>query len=106
MLRPEKILLGNSYGVNKNFNEDNDIFLKLIRQNMRYIHSTNRKNLSYKLAPNHLSDLSDKEFRTLRGRLPISGFNGGKPFRYSSYDVKGAPETLDWRLYGAVRMTT
>eukprot|EP00088_Acartia_fossae_P055246 TRINITY_DN6412_c1_g2_i2.p1 TRINITY_DN6412_c1_g2~~TRINITY_DN6412_c1_g2_i2.p1 ORF type:complete len:549 (+),score=136.05 TRINITY_DN6412_c1_g2_i2:48-1694(+) len=72
--------------------------------NMRFIHSKNRQGLTYKLAMNHLADQSDKELRTLRGRIhdPNLKYNGGQEFSYAREDLKDIPDTLDWRLYGAV----
>jgi len=78
--------------------------VELFRQNLRFIHAKNREGLSYKLAMNHMSDLSGGEMRTLRGKIhdPNLKYNGGQEFKYSSSQVSSAPETLDWRLYGAV----
>jgi len=72
--------------------------------NMRFIHSKNRQGLTYKLAMNHLADQSDKELRTLRGRIhdPKVKFNGGEEFKYNKQELNSIPDTLDWRLYGAV----
>jgi len=72
------------------------------RQNMRFISSRNRAGLSYKLAANHLTDWSERERRTLRGRLNSPGYNGGQEFAYTSTEVTDAPSELDWRIYGAV----
>ena len=69
---------------------------------MRFIHAKNRQNLSYKLAPNHLTDLTDHERLKMRGRLRSKGYNGGAPFSYTDFELKSAPKSLDWRLYGAV----
>merc|ERR1719429_986235 len=78
--------------------------LDLYRQNMRFIHSKNRQGLSYSLASNHLADKSEQEIRVLRGRTFDRSlkYNGGKPRVYSSQQLRDAPDTLDWRLYGAV----
>ncbi len=74
----------------------------LFSQNMRYIHSKNRQHLSYVLAPNHLTDLTDSERSSMRGRLRSKGYNGGQPFTYTQYQLDSTPAMLDWRLYGAV----
>merc|ERR1719323_1768958 len=78
--------------------------LDLYRQNMRFIHSKNRQGLSFSLASNHLADKSEQEIRVLRGRTFDRSlkYNGGKPRVYTSQQLRDAPDTLDWRLYGAV----
>ncbi|XP_053123811.1 digestive cysteine proteinase 2-like isoform X2 [Hemicordylus capensis] len=70
--------------------------------NMRYIHSKNRANLSYKLAVNHLADRTPEEMAVLRGRLKTAVHNNGWPFPSHGYNDLMLPESLDWRLYGAV----
>ena len=49
-----------------------------------------RQGLTYKLAMNHLADQSDKELRTLRGRLhdPKLKYNGGQEFNYGKEDLR------------------
>lgn len=74
----------------------------IFRQNMRYIHSKNRAGLSFRLAPNHLTDHSSDELAYMRGKLRSKGFNGGKPFQFKKEEVENLPEQMDWRLYGAV----
>ena len=74
----------------------------IFSQNMRFIHSKNRQHLSYNLAPNHLTDLTDTEMSGMRGRLRSTGYNGGDPFFYSNQELRSTPTMLDWRLYGAV----
>ena len=74
----------------------------IFSQNMRFIHSKNRQHLSYKLAANHLTDLTDSEMAMLRGKLKTTGYNGGAPFEYTQEEVASTPDALDWRLYGAV----
>jgi len=77
--------------------------LNIFRNNFRYIHSTNRQGLTYRLAVNHLADRTEDELRVLRGRKYSKGYNGGKPFRsYEEKDVQDLPQSFDWRLYGAV----
>uniref|UniRef100_T1INL7 Peptidase C1A papain C-terminal domain-containing protein n=1 Tax=Strigamia maritima TaxID=126957 RepID=T1INL7_STRMM len=71
------------------------------RHNLRFIHSTNRQGNSFTLAVNHLADRTDEEMRILRGKQRSnSEFNGGLPF--PPHDVSDLPDSLDWRLYGAV----
>jgi len=73
----------------------------IFRQNMRYIHSKNRAGLTYRLAPNHLTDMGFEEMRQLRGKLHSKGYNGGLPFPHEN-KMENLPEQLDWRLAGAV----
>lgn len=68
----------------------------------RFIHSKNRAGLTYKLAPNHMTDRTSDEIRYMRGKLRSNGFNGGSTFHYTKSDVENLPEQMDWRLYGAV----
>jgi len=89
---------GKEYRNDKDRENRKDIF----SQNMRFIHSKNRQHLSYNLAPNHLTDLTDTEMSGMRGRLRSTGYNGGDPFFYSNQELSSAPKMLDWRLYGAV----
>ncbi|KAM6428355.1 digestive cysteine proteinase 2-like isoform 1-T3 [Liasis olivaceus] len=70
--------------------------------NMRYIHSKNRANLSFKLAVNHLADRTPEEMVVMRGRLRTDEPSKGWPFPSDSYNGLTLPESLDWRLYGAV----
>lgn len=81
----------------KEHNQRRDIF----RQNLRFINSHNRKHVSFQVAVNHLADRSPKELGILRGRTHSYGYNGGLPF-HSDLSLKDVPDTLDWRLYGAV----
>ncbi|UYV66645.1 26-29-p [Cordylochernes scorpioides] len=74
----------------------------IFRQNFRYIHSKNRANLGFQLAVNHLADRSDQERMYLRGRLASPGYNGGAAFHKENYNVDDLPDSMDWRLYGAV----
>ncbi|KAI1297897.1 Counting factor associated protein D [Halotydeus destructor] len=72
----------------------------IFRHNYRYILSGNRKNVHYKMAINHLTDFTPNELQYLRGRLSSTGSNGGKAF--DKTNMKDAPDSLDWRLFGAV----
>ncbi|XP_068681166.1 uncharacterized protein [Montipora foliosa] len=85
----------------------------IFRHNMRYIRSINRQNLNYKLAPNHLVDLTDEEYD---GHADLSDDNstnheGGVHLEeqheaYSNMSTVlktiDVPDELDWRDYGAV----
>lgn len=88
---------GKTYADDKEHGMRKNVF----RQNLRYIHSTNRKGLMYQLATNHLADYTDRELRMMRGRVPSEGYNGGLPFQKDVY-VAAAPDEINWRLYGAV----
>lgn len=68
--------------------------------NVRYVHSKNRQGLSYTLTVNHLADRSPAEMAALRGRRHRTP-NRGLPFPQELWSVT-PPESLDWRLYGAV----
>ncbi|XP_075765252.1 digestive cysteine proteinase 1-like [Pelodiscus sinensis] len=70
--------------------------------NMRYVHSKNRANLPYKLALNHLADRTPEETAVLRGRQQDQPPSNGQPFPWASYAGLNLPESLDWRLFGAV----
>ncbi|KAG6932516.1 digestive cysteine proteinase 2-like [Chelydra serpentina] len=70
--------------------------------NMRYVHSKNRAHLPYKLVLNHLADRTPEEMAVLRGRLRSGAPNYGQPFPSEGYKSLILPESLDWRLYGAV----
>ncbi|KAJ6663430.1 hypothetical protein lerEdw1_009509 [Lerista edwardsae] len=70
--------------------------------NMRFVHSKNRANLPYKLALNHLADLTQEEMAVMRGKLRSTTPNKGKPFPEEMYVGLILPESMDWRLYGAV----
>ncbi|XP_003705787.1 C1 family peptidase 26-29-p [Megachile rotundata] len=76
---------------------------EVFRQNLRFIHSTNRAVKSYQLDVNHLVDRTELELKALRGKQYTKGYNGGAPFPYNAdEEVKKVPDSLDWRLYGAV----
>uniref|UniRef100_A0A3Q1GR39 Zgc:103438 n=1 Tax=Acanthochromis polyacanthus TaxID=80966 RepID=A0A3Q1GR39_9TELE len=78
------------------------IFFIINTECFQYIHSKNRAGLSFSLALNSLSDRSMSELATMRGRKQRKTPNGGLPFPSKSYEGIGIPESLDWRLYGAV----
>ncbi|KAG8200213.1 hypothetical protein JTE90_024992 [Oedothorax gibbosus] len=73
----------------------------IYRQNYRYVQSMNRAGLSYALKINHMADFNDHELHRIRGRLASTGYNGGKPFPSDQFPGS-VPDSLDWRLYGAV----
>ena len=63
----------------------------------RFIHSYNRQLKPYKLAVNHLVDLSDQELKKLRG-YQNTGFNS--KFVYDGHNVKDFPISVNWWLKG------
>ncbi|XP_033950470.1 digestive cysteine proteinase 1 [Pseudochaenichthys georgianus] len=70
--------------------------------NLRYVHSSNRAGLPFSLALNSLSDRTMSELATMRGRKRAKTPNRGLPFPSKLYLEVNLPESLDWRLYGAV----
>ncbi|TNN54859.1 Digestive cysteine proteinase 2 [Liparis tanakae] len=70
--------------------------------NLRYVHSKNRAGLPFALALNSLSDRTMSELSTMRGRKRGKSPNRGLPFPLKNYEQVTVPESLDWRLYGAV----
>uniref|UniRef100_A0A8D0EWG3 Peptidase C1A papain C-terminal domain-containing protein n=1 Tax=Strix occidentalis caurina TaxID=311401 RepID=A0A8D0EWG3_STROC len=68
----------------------------------RFVHSRNRAALSYTLALNHLADRTPQELAALRGRRRSGAPHNGQPFPTELYAGLILPESLDWRLYGAV----
>ncbi|XP_051926313.1 digestive cysteine proteinase 2-like [Hippocampus zosterae] len=70
--------------------------------NLRYVHSKNRAGLSFTLALNSLSDRTMAEMAAMRGRKQRKTPNRGRPFPSQKYRGIKVPESLDWRLYGAV----
>jgi len=72
------------------------------RDNIRFVHSTNRAGKSYKVALNHMADLSSGELALMRGRKHSHGYNGGLPFLMENYKGAYIPDHIDWRNYGAV----
>lgn len=60
-----KSVHGKAYGSAKEHTARRDIF----RQNMRLIHSHNRKHTTYEMNSNHMADWTAKEMKMMRGRL-------------------------------------
>lgn len=65
-----------------------------------FVHSTNRAGLSYKVALNHLADLTSAEMAVMRGRKRSKGYNGGLPFNKDKFNLNTIPDHLDWRNFG------
>nr|XP_013800141.1 PREDICTED: thiol protease aleurain-like [Apteryx mantelli mantelli] len=89
---------GKSYGSE----EEQEHRKRAFVHNMRFVHSKNRAALSYTLALNHLADRTPQELAVLRGRRRSRAPNNGQPFPSEHYAGLDLPESLDWRLYGAV----
>nr|XP_061838294.1 digestive cysteine proteinase 1-like [Nerophis lumbriciformis] len=70
--------------------------------NLRYVHSKNRAGLPFTLALNSLSDRTMSELDVMRGRKRGKTPNRGRAFPSTMYEGVKVPESLDWRLYGAV----
>ncbi|VVC24114.1 Hypothetical protein CINCED_3A023935 [Cinara cedri] len=89
----------------KNYINKSEHFVRKnnFRQNLRYIHSKNRKNNGFTLSVNHLVDLSNEELKSMCGYRKINNdFNGGQPFPYNKSDFTNLPSEIDWRIAGAV----
>lgn len=88
----------------KNYNDasQHEVRKNAFRNNYRFIESSNRKNVHFKLAVNHLADRTQEELQGLRGRMHTPGYNGGKPFDKTVRTRGDVPDQFDWRLYGAV----
>lgn len=74
----------------------------IFRQNLRYISSKNRESIHFRLAVNHLADMSDNELKILNGKLYSGDENNGLPFDKTKYNLTDIPKQWDWRLVGAV----
>lgn len=85
---------------------------RIFRHNMRYIRSINRQNLTYKLAPNHLVDLTEEEYDGHGGANEDNStkHEGGVHLEEheahnrmtSAPKATEIPDELDWRDFGAV----
>ncbi|CAN8001711.1 unnamed protein product, partial [Ixodes hexagonus] len=74
----------------------------IFRQNLRFIHSTNRANRGYTVDVNHLADRSSDELVYLRGRLQSRAPTNALSFPEDKFTSSDLPDQVDWRLYGAV----
>ncbi|XP_071837620.1 digestive cysteine proteinase 1-like [Apostichopus japonicus] len=92
----------NQFGKNYEDKKEHTQRLSHFRQNVRYIHSKNRQNLSYRLSINHLADQHKDELGMITGRLNSHEPNNGKPFDTSTLRLRDVPDTIDWRIAGAV----
>ncbi|GAB1599982.1 digestive cysteine proteinase 1-like [Argonauta hians] len=87
-----------SYKGGKEHNKRHHHFL----QNLRYIDSHNRAGHKYALAVNHLADYTEAELKVLRGYKYSGEKNNGLPFNNSLINDPSIPDTMDWRINGAV----
>ncbi|XP_005529723.1 PREDICTED: digestive cysteine proteinase 1-like [Pseudopodoces humilis] len=90
--------MGRRYSSERELEHRQSIFV----HNMRFVHSRNRAALSYTLALNHLADRTPQELAALRGRRRSGTPNNGLPFPSELHASIILPESLDWRMYGAV----
>lgn len=52
---------------------------------------------------NYLADRTDLELKALRGKQYTKGYNGGALFPHDiEKEIADIPDSIDWRLYGAV----
>ncbi len=65
----------------------------------RYIESTNRRDLPYKVKVNHLADLSDKEIQRMRGYRKTKNSPRGEKFVAKS-KLEDMPTNFDWKMRG------
>lgn len=70
--------------------------------NVRFVHSMNRAGLSFSLALNSLSDRYGTELAAMRGSKRGKIPNRGLPFPTELYSGVQVPDSVNWRLYGAV----
>ncbi|XP_078094460.1 counting factor associated protein D-like isoform X2 [Mustelus asterias] len=90
---------------NKDYGKDNkqhEIRKATFTHNMRYIHSMNRRNLTYKMEINHFADRLADEMSVLNGRLKSNTLNKGHPYPAHHYKSIVPPTSMDWRSHGAV----
>ena len=73
-------------------------------QSFRFIHSTNRKNLNFKLSTNHMADVDDEEYIRYRGSKEepryVDHHSKQSLMNEDAFNISGVPDTLDWRNYG------
>jgi C1A family cysteine protease len=75
----------------------------LFHHNARFVNGKNRQGLSYKLALNHLADLSRDELRARNNKLrPKASGNGAMAVHERALATEDLPPSFDWRVLGAV----
>lgn len=94
----------NKHGIKYGTKNEHKHRKHIFKQNLRFIQSKNRAHLGFKMAVNQFTDRSRDELRALRGYKASGKHNGGKPFPYKLNQemIDDLPESLDWRLHGAV----
>ena len=75
-----------------------EIFL----DNLKHIDETNKKVSSYWLGLNEFADLSHEEFKSKYLGLKVEFPRKRSARGFSYWDVEDVPESVDWRLKGAV----
>ncbi|XP_077253085.1 vignain-like [Tasmannia lanceolata] len=92
--------------VSRDLNEKDRRF-NVFKENVKYIHSFNKKDTPYKLKLNKFADLTNREFRSLYAGSRVSHhrmFRGSQPangsFMYEK--VTAVPPSVDWRKKGTV----
>jgi len=86
---------------NKQYETTAEVFqrFEIFKENLAYIEMRNSQNLTFTLAPNQFTDLSNDEFRALMTR-PQSN----RAERVEDVvDISGIPNDVDWRDKGAVQ---
>ncbi|XP_046857407.1 LOW QUALITY PROTEIN: cathepsin K-like [Xenia sp. Carnegie-2017] len=82
----------------------------IFRHNLRFIHSTNRKNLNFKLSTNHMADVDHVEYVRYHGSKEEHRYynhhSNQKMMNDIAVNLTGVPLSLDWRDYGAVGPVT
>ncbi|KAI4343020.1 hypothetical protein MLD38_027570 [Melastoma candidum] len=78
---------------------------RIFNDNVKFVQEFNRRNdVSYKLAVNKFADLTNEEFLATYANLKVDArpppSSNANRFRYENFTA--IPETLDWRLKGAV----
>lgn len=90
------IAMGTRYGLQASRSRHSCIVLMLP---CRYIHSMNRRNLSYKLKVNHMTDYSHEEIKRMRGYRHSKDSPKGETF-VSTTKIEKNPSYYNWRLRG------
>jgi C1A family cysteine protease len=90
-----------TYGKSYQNNKEHESRKTNFRHNFRFVHSTNRQGRSFRVAVNHLADTTQDERKRMRG-YRYTGPNNGLPFEMTNKMVQDMPDSLDWRLMGAV----
>lgn len=79
--------------------------LSIFTDNLRYINSHNEKQSSYWLGLNSLADLTTEEYSQLlgyEGKAEVPRSKRNTPFRHADVSLEDLPESIDWRVKGAV----